>query len=161
MSRPDSSEPAWIGVDLGANAVRSVLVRWRRGEPVTISSDEAAVMSSTPHHLIARIALIAYDYGAGHRGVTGLGVAFPGGVDPDTGTTGVAAGLPGQWQGLRMRDLLIGLTGLPTVIVDRSDPVDATPAGSGALAPAVGAALLARRLARLAGDEDSSPLPSG
>lgn len=132
--RRDDTDSTWIGVDVDGDVLRSVLVTWRQGDLVMISSDEAAVMGSTPHHLIARIALIAYDYSDGHRDIAGLGVTFPGSVDRPE--------LPGQWQGLRVRDMLVGLTGLPTVVVNRADAVRAAPTGA---APAVGAALLARR----------------
>lgn len=150
--RRDDTDSTWIGVDVDGGVLRSVLVTWQRDDLITISVDEAVMMGSTPHHLVARIALIAYDYSEDHR-IAGLGVAFPGGVDRRSGTIDATPALPGQWQGLRVRDMLVGLTGLPTVIVNRADAVHAVPAG---VAPAVGAALLARR-APTAGRDSPEP----
>ncbi|MFT3969162.1 MAG: ROK family protein [Micropruina sp.] len=135
--------PTWIGVDIGAGLIRSALIAFEQGRVVILDSDEWPTMGSTPHHLLARIAQLAYEYSERSRGVAGLGIAFPGAVD--AGVTGASAELANQWQGLRVRDMLTGLTALPAVVVSRSDAVVAAPAGLGPAGAAVGAALLAKR----------------
>ncbi len=140
---PASKTPTWIGVDISAGQIRSVVIAFEQGRFAVLDSDEWPTMGSTPHHLLARIAQLAYEYSERSRGIAGLGIAFPGAVD--AGVTGPSPELASQWQGLRVRDMLTGLTALPTVVVSRADAVEAAPAGLGSAGAAVGAALLARK----------------
>ncbi len=151
---PGSDTPTWIGVEVSASTIKSVLVQRLRSEVVTLSSEESATMSSTPHHVLVRIAQLANEFSEDRHDVAGLGVALPGEVDRHTGTTGPLSELPGQWAGLRVRDMLTGLTGLPTVVVTREDAIQEVSATLGPSAAATGAALLASTMAERPTDGD-------
>lgn len=105
----------WLGIDLGATNTKVAVVAddgW-----TILHQGHTPTDRRSPQHTVRACAELARRWVDEVGDVTGVGCTFPGLLDGD-GTSVVVANLPGEWDGVAVREPLSQATGLPTTLIN-------------------------------------------
>ncbi|CAL8973276.1 Glucokinase [Propionicimonas sp. T2.31MG-18] len=113
-----SGATRFVGVDVGGTNIKSVVLSQATGTPEVIEKAECATTGTTPVEILQQVAEIARGHLDRSATPATLGFSLPGAVDRRTGVTGVMPNLPGVWHGVPAVDIVSGITGVQTSIVN-------------------------------------------
>jgi glucokinase len=111
----------YIGCDLGGTNLRAAVVDVESGEvlhlmsvPTSARDGHEAVMQ----RMAGLIVQVIQSAGVQRDDIGGVGIGVPGVLDLNKGETLFLPNLPGTWPHVPLRDTIVQLTGLPTMILN-------------------------------------------
>lgn len=110
--------PAYLGIDVGGTNIKSVVLAAGTTGPVVLAKDECPTLGTTPSEILGQVISIARRTRDSRHELCGLGFCLPGAIDRRGGSSGVMPNLPGDWDGLPVRELVRAGTELPTCVIN-------------------------------------------
>jgi glucokinase len=120
-----SPEPApelrrHLGIDLGGTNIKVAVVEERDGAGLTVVARERSPTEAHggPEGVVRRLAEVGREALERHGAVGTVGVGVPGVFHEDTGRAVLLPNLPGDWDGVPVRDPLAAALGHPVAMVN-------------------------------------------
>jgi glucokinase len=130
-----SPEPApelrrYLGLDLGGTNIKVVVIEERQQQQARVQARDAGGLRILaretypteahrgPRGVVDRLAEVGRDALDRHGPVAATGIGLPGLFDEDTGHTVLIPNLPGDWNGVPVRDPLMAALGQPVALIN-------------------------------------------